>query len=275
MSRAETIRSLFRSTGKGLEIGPSHAPLMPKAAGYDVEILDYMDADALRRKYAAAGVDVSSVEAVDYVSDGRPMREVIGARHRYDWIVASHVIEHVPDMIAFLADCEALLKPGGMLVLAVPDKRCCFDILRPVSTIGQVLQAHADCRKRPPPGAIFDDVAYARKRNGAIGWALGAAEPLEAVQTIDAAFRIFDQARGNSDYIDVHCWVFTPSSFRLLVGALAACGMTGLAEQRFEPSAGEFYAVLSAASPARMPDLGALALAAQREEQEAIASLPT
>jgi len=145
---------------------------MPKTAGFDVEILDYLDAEGLRRKYAAASVDLSAVEEVDYIADGRPMTEVIGERHRYDWIVASHVIEHVPNLVAFLIDCEALLKPGGSLVLAVPDKRCCFDILRPVSTVGQVLQAHVDDRKRPWPGVIFDDIAYARKRCGRIGWGL-------------------------------------------------------------------------------------------------------
>ena len=131
MTRSETLRSLFEASGKGLEIGPSHNPLMSKAAGFNVEVLDYLDASALRRKYANAGVDVSAVEEVDYVGDGRPMTEVIGDRQRYDWIVASHVIEHVPDFVAFLVDCEALLKPGGSLVLAVPDKRCCFEFFVP------------------------------------------------------------------------------------------------------------------------------------------------
>jgi 2-polyprenyl-3-methyl-5-hydroxy-6-metoxy-1,4-benzoquinol methylase len=101
------LRSMFGTRGKGLEIGASHNPLMPKAAGFDVEILDYLDAEGLRRKYANAGVDVSAVEEVDYISDGRPMTEVMGDRQRYDWIVTSLVIEHVPDLGAFLVDCEA------------------------------------------------------------------------------------------------------------------------------------------------------------------------
>src|SRR3954453_7805199 len=100
---------MFNPAGKGLEIGPSHNPLMRKADGFDVEVLVYLDAEGLRRKYSGAGLDVSAVEAVDFVSDGRPMTEVIGDRHRYDWIVASHVIEHVPDLVSFLVDCEALL----------------------------------------------------------------------------------------------------------------------------------------------------------------------
>ena len=264
---------MFGTTGKGLEIGPSHNPLMPKAAGFDVEILDYIDAEGLRRKYANAGVDVSAVEEVDYISDGRPMMEVIGDRHRYDWIVASHVLEHVPDLVAFLVDCEALLKPGGSLVLAVPDKRCCFDILRPVSTVGQVLQAHVDGRRRPWPGVIFDDIAYARKRTGRIGWGLGDRAPLEEVRPVEEARQVFEQACSSDDYVDIHCWVFVPSSFRLMVNALAAFGMTGLHELEFRIAGGEFYAVLSTQAPPRALDLGALALAAQEEEREVLPSL--
>ena len=153
MSRADHIRSMFDGTGPGLEIGPSHAPLMSKADGNDVSIFDYLDAEGLRTKYAAAGCDVSLVEDVDFVGDGRPMSEVIGRLGAFRWIVASHVIEHVPDLLGFLRDCDTLLAPGGVLVLAVPDKRFCFDLLRPVSTIGQVLQAHVDGRKRPRRGS--------------------------------------------------------------------------------------------------------------------------
>jgi hypothetical protein len=75
MGRSETLRSMFETSGKGLETGPSHNPLMPKTAGFDVEILDYLDAEGLRRKYAAASVDLSAVEEVDYIADGRPMTE--------------------------------------------------------------------------------------------------------------------------------------------------------------------------------------------------------
>jgi hypothetical protein len=197
-----------------------------------VEVLDYLDAEGLRQKYLEAGLDVSAVEEVDFVSDGRPMAEVIGDRHRYDWIVASHVIEHVPDLVSFLVDCEALVRPGGSLVLAVPDKRCCFDILRPISTVGQVLQAHVDGRTRPSPGIIFDDVAYARKRNGHIGWSLSERSALQEVRPIGDAWELFERSRKSDVYIDMHCWVFVPSSFRLIVKSLSAFALINLRERR-------------------------------------------
>ena len=241
---------------------------MPKSAGFEVEIFDYLDADGLRAKYANAGVDVSAVEEVDHIGDGRPMTEVIGVRNHYDWIVASHVIEHVPDLLSFLADCEALLKPGGSLVLAVPDKRCCFDILRPISTVGQVLQAHLDGRKRPPPGIIFDDVAYARKKNGHIGWRLHDHSQLEEVRPAEDAWSMFEQARGSDAYVDMHCWVFVPSSFRLIVSALASFGLIGLRELNFQVNDGEFFVVLSTRAPLTKFDIGTLASAAFAEEHE-------
>jgi len=268
MGRSEQLRSMFNAAGKGLEIGPSHNPLMPKAAGFDVEVLDYLGAEDLRKKYSAAGLDVSAVEEVDFVSDGRSMTEVIGDRHRYDWIVASHVIEHAPDLVLFLVDCEALLRPGGSLVLAVPDKRCCFDILRPISTVGQILQAHVDGRTRPPPGVIFDDVAYARKRNGHIGWSLSEQSALEEVRPMREAWEVFEQSRKSGLYIDSHCWVFVPTSFRLIVKALCTVGLINLRELRFQANDGEFFAVLSTNAPLGSLDLGELALAARAEERE-------
>jgi SAM-dependent methyltransferase len=266
MGRADQLRSMFSPVGKGLEIGPSHNPLMPKAAGFNVEVLDYLDAKGLRQKYSEAGLDVSAVEEVDFISDGRPMTEVIGDRHRYDWIVASHVIEHVPDLVSFVIDCEALLRPGGSLVLAVPDKRCCFDILRPISTVGQVLQAHVDARTKPWPGVIFDDVAYARKRNGHIGWSLSEQSVLEEVRRVEDAWELFERSRKSDDYIDIHCWVFVPSSFRLIVKSLCTVGLINLRELRFQVNDGEFFAVLSTDAPLGHLDLGELCSSCSRPE---------
>jgi hypothetical protein len=95
MDPLDILRMALGSRGPGLEIGPLHRPVAPKRDGYQVDILDYSDAEALREKYRPdPHVDASLIEDVDYVSDGRSMLDVIGERAKYDWIVASHVIEH-------------------------------------------------------------------------------------------------------------------------------------------------------------------------------------
>ena len=111
MDRKQLLLSLLDLSGVGLEIGPGYNPLVPKSSGGRIETLDHASAAELREKYRSkVGIDLSWVKEVDYISDGRPLVEIINKRCHYDYIVASHVIEHTPDMLGFLKDCETLLK---------------------------------------------------------------------------------------------------------------------------------------------------------------------
>ena len=103
LNRTELLFSMFDPSGFGLEIGPSYNPLLPKRRGYNVEIVDHADAATLREKYRD---NASRIEEVDYVSDGRSLLETIGHEQRYDFIFASHVVEHVTDIVRFIQDCE-------------------------------------------------------------------------------------------------------------------------------------------------------------------------
>lgn len=271
MDRVARLKSLFDPNGFGLEIGPGYNPLLPKREGFRVETLDYTDADGLRQKYRNnPAVDLSRIEEVTYISDGRPMLDVIGERARYDFIIASHVIEHVPNLIGFVNDCEALLKPDGMLVLAVPDKRQCFDVLQPVSTAGDVLQAWHEGRTRHAPGAVFDEIAYGALRGGKTGWGPGERGAFSFFHDLEKAKRLFDQSRAELPaYIDIHAWRFTPSSFRLIMSDLAAVGAVQLRESQFVDSVGiEFYVTLSASAagcPVERVELARRVLAEERQ----------
>lgn len=104
MNRIEKVLSCLKMDGKGLEIGPSHNPIAPKKKGFDVQIIDHLDRDGLIKKYEShvnLGVNITNIEDVDYVWSGQPLSELVGLKYHYDWIIASHVIEHVPDLITF------------------------------------------------------------------------------------------------------------------------------------------------------------------------------
>lgn len=110
MNRNDRIKSMFDTSGFGLEIGPSYNPLLPKAEGYNVETVDHASAEKLREKYRTLEGAAERIEDVDYISDGGPLSELIGISKPYDFIFGSHVIEHVPDFVRFLQSCHALLK---------------------------------------------------------------------------------------------------------------------------------------------------------------------
>jgi predicted SAM-dependent methyltransferase len=246
-SREEKVLHLLDKTGLGLEIGPSHNPIAPKKKGFNVHILDHASAAELRDKYQGHGVNLDNIEEVDFVWQGQPLQELIGETSCYDWIIASHVIEHVPDFISYLQQCEALLKPDGILSLVIPDKRYCFDYFSSSSSTGNVLDAYAEKRVRPSHGQVFDHIANASKRNGNIAWGadgLGGAD--ELVHTFAEAQAHWIKSVSTTDYIDVHCWRFTPASFCLLISDLQGLGLIGLKIQKdFDTTGCEFYVSLS------------------------------
>lgn len=275
MDRRELLLSMFDASGFGLEVGPSYSPLLPKRLGYNVETVDHADAEELRQKYKSDGnVDAGNIEEVDYVSDGGSLVDLIGQTERYDYIFASHVIEHVTDVVRFLSDCERLLKPDGVLVLAVPDKRFCFDVLRPVSTVGSAIQTYLENPKRHAPGMVFDHVSLVSRKNGNIVWLEPNLDGIDFIHSIGEAKAALEQAQTQPDYIDIHRWQFTPEYFRYFVHVLAETGFIGLRESRFHKNDAihlhlhEFYITLSRAGSGPDAPMLDLLKAAHRELRE-------
>ena len=242
---------MFDTSGFGLEIGPSHAPLLAKAEKFNVEILDHADADELRRKYAGnPGVD--QIEDVDYVWGGGPIHNLIHRRGEYDFIFSSHVIEHIPDFLGFLESCELLLRPGGVIVLAVPDKRYIFDTLRPHSTTGDVLQASKENKPNHRLSTVFDGSADFVHLGDRDTWNCLNRGPMSLQNKLVDAVRLFDLAAApDGPYVDTHGWCFSPLSFQLIMRDLNELGRTPFKIKTITEAGGlEFYTVLSVDTPA-------------------------
>jgi hypothetical protein len=214
--------------GLGLEIGPSYNPLLPKSSGVRVEIVDHAPRDVLIEKYRGYGMtqeELDRIEEVDHVSSGGSLVDAVGRTEEFDFILASHVIEHSVDLIGFLQDCQALLRRGGRVALVVPDQRFCFDLLKPRSSVGAVVDAHLNPTRFHTPGALLEHTAYACTRGGQIAWSpeehgdLGLQFP-----TMAGADEVIAQGVGQDEYHDVHRWKFTPSSFALLIHDLSLLG---------------------------------------------------
>jgi SAM-dependent methyltransferase len=250
-SRNERLLQPLRRHMRILELGASHAPLTPKRDGWNTVVVDHASRAELVAKYEGhAGVDTGRIEDVDVVWTSGRLHDALPPNEHgsFDAILASHVIEHVPDLLGLLESFERLLHPGGVVVLAVPDKRRSFDFFKPLSTTGDVLEAHERQAERHSRKTRFDDAAYSVSSRGEICWGARPADELTFFSTLEQAKAIFETPGvGREDpYVDCHGWRFTPSSFALALLELRALGEIGLTAEVEAAPGCEFLAFLRA-----------------------------
>jgi len=125
--------------GSGLEIGALHNPLkVPPAAR--VRYVDKLGDSDLRREYPE--LKDKDLVHVDIVDDGETLATV--ADGSQDFVIANHFVEHCENPIAAVGNMLRVLKTGGFLYLAIPDKRFTFDRDRPVTSIEHLMRDYQE-----------------------------------------------------------------------------------------------------------------------------------
>lgn len=246
MNREEKMLRHINQNGHGIEIGPSYNPIAPKKKGYKVHIIDHLNREKLIAKFKDFHVNLDNIEEVDFVWRGENYSELTGKNKYYDWIVASHVIEHTPDLIGFLNDCDTILKDNGVISLAIPDKRYCFDHYRPITGLSKIIDSHFQKDSIHTPGTIVEFVLNAVSKAGCIAWDSSTIGEYKLDHSLENALEEMKSVLSEKAYVDVHAWCFVPHSFRLIIHDLYCLGFTPFQEVDFFPTEGcEFYITLS------------------------------
>ena len=266
MDRFARLLSTSTRSSRILEVGAGYAPIAPRSAGWNTFIIDHASQDDLRTKYAALGVDLNSIEKVDFIWQGGPLHETVPRDQHgsFDTLIASHVIEHIPDFAGFLISARHLLKPDGVIAFAVPDRRYCFDYFKPFTTTGDILEAHAARRDRHSLRTIWNHHAYAIDMDGIGAWGQAPAHRISSMggfHEAQDALAVFSD-RLDSPYVDCHTWIFTPANFELAVLELGQLEVIDWRlDELYGPEGCEFFTFLRRG---REPKISAQALDARR-----------
>jgi hypothetical protein len=236
--------------GRGLEIGPLDSPIVSTDMA-DVRYVDVFSQEQLRAKYAHdPSVDLDDIPEIHFslsAPEGmRRLSEAVRPAAPFAWALASNVVEHVPDIIAWLAEIAEVLEDEGKLLLVVPDQRFTFDILRPPTTVGQMLQAHDLAETRPSVRAVYDMFRTAITVGAGEAWK--GEVPGEEARKHDLAGTMSQVQRArDGEYVDCHVWMFTPTSFVEQIAELGHLELCDFGVETIVPTAEndlEFYAVL-------------------------------
>lgn len=121
--------------GQGLEIGALHAPF-PLPPGAAARYVDRFDVDGLRKQYPELASQ--PLVPVDIVDDGEELRTVPDSS--VDFVVASHFLEHCENPLGAIRSFLRVVRPGGSVLMAVPDMTTTFDKDRGVTSIAHLVQ---------------------------------------------------------------------------------------------------------------------------------------
>lgn len=233
-TRFASLSSMIALTDTlGLEFGACDLPTVRPDQG-NCRYADFRTTDEMADLWQIPMPDLSPVDYV--ISRGRPLSRQI--RERFDYVIACHVLEHVPDTVGYLNELKAMLKPeaGRLIFLTIPDKRATSDATRPTTTIDHLLMNYYEQSQYPKLENILEFHRH---------W-IGNAEKTGPMSIAEAYTYATEYCE--SGLADVHCHVWTDDEFRdQLTQLLEANFLPGLALARFEPMTllNEFTVVLT------------------------------
>jgi len=132
---------------KGLEIG-GPSSLFKKGNIIPVyPIIDSLDGFGFPMPVKWGGTTLKGGETFIYSNSKKPGHQFIGdsvnlgevRSNSYDFILAAHVLEHIANPFRALKDWRRVLKDGGALLLAIPNKDLMFDHKRPVTSLDHLI----------------------------------------------------------------------------------------------------------------------------------------
>ncbi len=124
--------------GRGVEIGAlwRKFPVRPRAT--TIWYVDRTRPDVLQREYPEVS---QKLIFPDVVADAAQLPFRDGS---LDFLIASHVLEHMRFPLSALRHWYGALRSGGFLLLKVPDKRFTFDVKRQRTPLQHLITEDAD-----------------------------------------------------------------------------------------------------------------------------------
>lgn len=147
LRRGTVARAYIR--GSGIEIGALNKSLrVPRGA--HVTYVDRLPVPQLQQHYP--DIPPRTFVPVDIVDDGERLATIPASSQ--DFVIANHFLEHCQDPIGTLGHLLRVVRPGGVLYVAVPDKRRTFDRDRPVTSLSHLIDDHEQGPERSLRGHL-------------------------------------------------------------------------------------------------------------------------
>jgi SAM-dependent methyltransferase len=227
-------------SGRGVELGPGHHPFPLPVPPPVVRYIDrWTPADNVALFPELSGAVFAEPDLVADLNDGLPGLP----DQSEDFVIASHIIEHLADPLFCLDEIHRVLRPGGVTLILLPDRRWTSDACRPPTPLAHVVEDHARAVRQVDDDHLDEFLA--------LSWE----DQIPPMASKERA----EHHRLRS--IRVHCWT-EPEFARVLAYAVRSLGHTWEVVERLPTGAGcvEFGWVLRRGTEVGTPAVRAAVL---------------
>lgn len=207
-----------------LEIGPLNRPIVLKSEYKNSLYCDIRSTEEIKKLYAGneylektgISIDINSIVEVDYVLN-KSYQNTFSHMEKFDYVVASHVLEHMQDIIGFFQDISGIMKPGGKLCIIYPDKRYCFDHFRESASFRDAYDVFTRGRTETARMVLDFFSMSVNENNPVFYWKGKNLKEIIPLNNFDQSIKNYKRALNGEKLDDVHYWPFTDRSFLLFM----------------------------------------------------------
>ncbi len=213
-------KKYLKSTDRILEFGPLIRPTATKKTHPGIQFADVRSTEDIKKLYTSneylrstgLTVDIDSVVDIDYVVKDS-YKKTFKNVEKFDVVILSHVIEHMPDIIEFFQDIKSVVKKTGRLVIIYPDARYCFDHFRNGTSFIDAYDVYTN--KQSSSKRVFDFVYNVVNENDAsLFWNDKKESDIIPKNEFSKAVEAYEKSIDGELPDDTHFWPF--SNYQLI-----------------------------------------------------------
>jgi SAM-dependent methyltransferase len=127
--------------GQGVELGPGHHPFPLPFGGTTVRYVDRWEPSENRALFPELGGEAPFPQP-DVVADLDTDRLTSIPSGSQDFVIASHVLEHLAEPLGQIEEIYRVLRDGGIALILLPDRRYTFDLHRQPTSLDHLIDEH-------------------------------------------------------------------------------------------------------------------------------------
>jgi SAM-dependent methyltransferase len=127
--------------GHGVELGPGHHPFPLPFGGVTVRYVDRWEPSENRALFPELG-DEAPFPEPDVVANLDIDRLTSIPSGSQDFVIASHVLEHLAEPLGQIEEIHRVLRDGGTVLILLPDRRHTFDLHRQPTSLDHLISEY-------------------------------------------------------------------------------------------------------------------------------------